>query len=77
MEKIFDIVGSLIPDEQKETIRTQIDGAVNDLFKGREKELRKTLSAKYDVDLFEDDISKAYDNGRFVLKDTVKKLRRV
>ena len=65
MEKIFEIVSSLIPEEQKDDIKSKIDGAVKENI----TQVKKELSAKYDVDFFTEDIDKAYSNKHFVKKD--------
>ena len=66
MEKVFEIVGSLIPDEQKDDIKSKIDGAVNELVKEREIELKKTLSRELGLNLFEKDVEKVFENKNFI-----------
>lgn len=78
MEKVFEIVGSLIPDEQKADIKAKIDGAVSEVVKERETEVKRELSEKFGVNLFEKDIEKAFTNDKFVRKELLdKKLQEV
>lgn len=74
MEKVFEIVGSLIPDEQKDDIKSKIDGVVNELVKEREIELKKTLSRELGLNLFEKDVEKVYANDNFVRAEKFKEL---
>lgn len=69
MEKLFEIVSSFIPDEQKDDIKSKIDGELSNLIKGRDVELKKEMSGKYGVDFFEEDVNKAFTNKTFVKKD--------
>lgn len=69
MEKLFEIVGSLIPDEQKDDIKSKIDGAVNELVKEKEIELKKTLSKELGLNLFEKEVDKVYANSNFIRKE--------
>lgn len=68
MENIFDIVSSLIPDEQKADIEAKLGGAVESIVKGKVTDVKKELSSKYKVNLFEEDLTKAYTNDNFVAK---------
>ncbi len=52
MEKLLEIVGSLIPEEQKDDVKSKIDGVL----KERDITLKKDLSKKYKVDLFSNGI---------------------
>lgn len=74
MDKIFDIVGSLIPDEQKADIKSKIDGEITKVISDNENKLKRELSAKYKVDLFQDDINLAFNEKNFIPKDKVKEL---
>lgn len=69
MEKLFEVVGSLIPDEQKADVKAKFDGVLENVLKEREVEFKKELSEKYDVNLFEEDLDKAYKNKNFVRSD--------
>ena len=69
MENVFDIVGSFIPEEQKDDIKSQIDGKVESIVKEKETELKRELSKIYGVNLFEADLDKAYGNNKFVKKE--------
>lgn len=74
MEKLFEVVGSLIPDEQKADIKAQLDGELDKLVKGKIIEIKKELSSEYDVNFFEEDIEKAYSNDNFIKKTTYNEL---
>ena len=65
MEKLLEIVGSLIPEEQKDDVKSKIDGVL----KERDITLKKDLSKKYKVDLFSNDVEKAYTNTNFIQTD--------
>lgn len=71
MEKIFDVISSFIPDEQKDNIKSKIDGELNAIVKENSKVLKRELSSKYGVNLFEEDVTKAFTNDKFVAKDTL------
>lgn len=68
---LFEIVSSFIPDEHKADIKAKIDGEVGGIVKNKETEVRKTLSKKYGVNLFEDDTEKAFSESLFVRKDVL------
>lgn len=72
---LFEIVSSFIPDEQKADIKAKIDGELGGLIKNKETEVRKTLSKKYGVNLFEDDTEKAFSESLFVKKETLETIR--
>lgn len=72
---LFEIVSSFIPDEQKADIKAKIDGELGGLIKNKETEVRKTLSKKYGVNLFEDDAEKAFSESLFVKKETLETIR--
>lgn len=69
MEKIFDIVSSFIPDEQKDDIKSKIDGKLESGKKTIETSLKKDLSKTYGVNFFEEDIEKAFDNKLFIKRE--------
>lgn len=69
MEKIYDIVSSFIPDEQKDDIKSKIDGAVDKALKDRDITLKRELSKTYGVNLFEEDVEKAFGNDKFIKKE--------
>jgi len=69
MEKLFEVISSFIPDEQKDDIKSKIDGEVSAIIKDNSKVLKRELSSKYGVNLFEEDVTKAYTNDKFVAKD--------
>lgn len=69
MDKLFEIVGSLIPDEQKADIKAKFDGELTKTLNDNEIKLKRELSSKYNVDLFEDDIEKSYKNKNFIRKE--------
>lgn len=66
MEKLFEIVGSLIPDEQKADVKAKFDGKFQEVLKEREVGFKKELSEKYDVNLFAETKEEAYKNKNFV-----------
>lgn len=72
MGKIFDIISSLIPEEQHADIKAKIDGEVNNLLNEKEVSLKKSLSEMYKVNFFEEDIDKAFTEKNFVRKDAFK-----
>jgi len=72
---LFEIVSSFIPDEQKADIKAKIDGELGGLIKNKETEVRKTLSKKYGVNLFEDDTEKAFSESLFVKKEALETIR--
>lgn len=65
MEKLFEIVSSFIPDEQKADIEAQFNGE----FTKTQNALKKDLSKTYGVNFFEEDVNKAFDNKAFVKQD--------
>ncbi|MDY0141639.1 MAG: hypothetical protein RBR97_07090 [Bacteroidales bacterium] len=71
---LFEIVGSYIPDEQKANIKAKIDGEIVNITKGNEAKLKKDLSEKYGVNLFEEDVEKAFSETAYIRKDNVKNL---
>lgn len=68
MEKIFDIVSSYIPEEQRADIKAKIDGTIGAVVKERDKIVKRELSEKYKVNFFEEDINKAFENDNFIPK---------
>lgn len=72
MEKLFEVVSSLIPDEQKEEIKAKLDNATQEVIKEREKEVKIELSKKFGVNFLEPDVNKAFNNERFVLREELK-----
>ena len=68
---LFEIVSSFIPDEQKDNIKSQIDGEVGQLVKEREAQLKTELSTKFQINFHEEDVEKAYRNKVFVKKDVL------
>lgn len=72
---LFEIVSSFIPDEQKADIKAKIDGELGNLTKSKETEIRKTLSKKYGVNLFEEDTEKAFSESLFVKKEVLETTR--
>lgn len=69
MEKLFEIVEAHLPDEQKDDIKSKIDGAVSSLIEENSKTLKKDLSSKYGVNFFEEDVNKAFDNKSFIKRE--------
>ncbi len=70
MEKLYDIVSSFIPEEQKDDIKSKIDGVVDKALKDRDIALKRELSKTYGVNLFEEDVEKAFGNDKFVKKES-------
>lgn len=68
MEKLFEIVGSFIPEEQKADIKALFDGEYNKGLVQHETQVKKDLSSKFKVNLFEEDITKAFSETNFVDK---------
>lgn len=66
MEKLFEVVGSLIPDEQKADVEAKFNGVLENVLKEREVGIKKELSEKYDVNLFAETKEEAYKNKNFV-----------
>lgn len=71
---LFEIVSSFIPDEQKADIKAKIDGEIESIAKSNETKLKKELSKKYGVNLFEEDVEKAFSETQFVKKDKVENI---
>lgn len=74
MKRLFEVVGSLIPDEQKADVEAKFNGVLENVLKEREVEFKKELSEKYDVNLFEEDLDKAYLNKNFVRSEKFEKI---
>lgn len=74
MKKIFDIVEAHLPDEQKDDIKSKVDGAISSLIEKNEITLKKDLSSRYGVDFFEEDVSKSFNNKNFVRKELLEEL---
>jgi hypothetical protein len=72
MDKIKDIVSSLIPEEQQADIIAKIDGEVTRLVDKTTTDLKNELSSKYKVNLFEEDVEKAFTEKTFIPKSLVK-----
>lgn len=72
MEKLFEIISSLIPDEQKADIKAKIDGVVQETLKEHDTEVKRELSKKFGVNLFENDIEKAFTNDKYIPKEVLK-----
>lgn len=70
MEKLFEIVSSFIPEEQKDDIKSKIDGEIDKALKEKETTLKRELSKTYGVNLFEEDVEKAYGNDKFIKKES-------
>ena len=66
---LFEIVSSFIPDEQKDDIKSKIDGQLEVITKGNETKIKKELSKKFGVNLFEEDVEKAFSETVFVKKE--------
>lgn len=75
METIYDLVSSLIPDEQKDDIKSQIDGLLEKEKSASNNKLKKELSTTYGVNFFEEDITKAYSESAYVKKDKFEELQ--
>lgn len=71
---LFEIVSSFVPDEQKADIKAKIDGEIENIAKSNETKLKKELSKKYGVNLFEEDVEKAFSETLFVKKDKVENI---
>lgn len=69
MEKLFDIVKSYIPEDKQADIKAKIGGNLETTLANREKEIKRELSSKFKVDLFAEDIEKAYKNNAFIKKE--------
>lgn len=76
MDKLLEIVGSLIPDDQKADIEAKLGGAVDSIVKGKVIDAKKELSTKYKVNLFEEDLTKAYTNDNFVAKTQIDEINK-
>lgn len=74
MDKIFEIVSSLIPDEQKDDIKSKIDGELKSVIATQDKQIKKELSSKYKINFFEEDITKAYNGDTFIQKSVYDEL---
>lgn len=68
MDKIKDIVSSLIPEEQQADIIAKIDGEITKLVDKTTTGVKKELSSKYKVNFFEEDITKAFNESAYVNK---------
>lgn len=76
MDKIKDIVSSLIPEEQQADIIAQIDGELTKLVDKTTTGVKKELSSKYKVNFFEEDITKAFNESAYVSKESLKELEK-
>lgn len=78
MEKLFEIISSHIPEDKKADIKAQFDGELEKVLKAsvdkRVNEEKRSLSDKYKVNLFEEDIEKAYKNNAFISKTKYEEL---
>ena len=67
--KIIAIVQSYIPEDKQADIKAKIGGNLETTLANREKEIKRELSSKFKVDLFAEDIEKAYKNNAFIKKE--------
>lgn len=74
MEKIFEIVKSYIPEDKQADVKAEIGGKLEATLANREKEIKRELSSKFKVDLFAEDIEKAYKNNAFIKKEDYDKV---
>lgn len=72
MEKLFEIVSSFIPEEQKADIKASFDGEYEKSLGQHLTQTKKELSSKFRVNFFEEDLSKAFED--FVDKTVYKEL---
>lgn len=70
---IYDIIDGFIPQEQKDDVKSKIDGILEKEISKKELALKKDLSTKYGVDFFQEDVNKAFDNKTFVKKELFEK----
>lgn len=70
---IYDIIEGFIPQEQKDDVKSKIDGILEKELSKKELALKKDLSTKYGVDFFQEDVNKAFDNKTFVKKELFEK----
>ncbi len=73
-DKIIELIGAYLPDEQKADTEAQIGGLVDEFQREQIIQTKKELSKKYSVDLFEDDTDKAFANNRYVPKTKIEEL---
>lgn len=74
MEDLFEIVSSYIPEEQKDDIKSKIDGKIGEIVKERSTETKRELSKKLGINLFEEDVDKVFSESKFVKKDAYTQL---
>lgn len=74
MEKLFTIVESYIPEDKQADVKAKFGGKLEAAFADREKEIKRELSSKFKVDLFAEDIEKAYKNNAFIKKEDYDKV---
>lgn len=70
---IYDIIDGFIPQEQKDDVKSKIDGILEKEISKKELALKKDLSTKYGVDFFQEDVNKAFDNKTFVKQELFEK----
>lgn len=73
-DKIIELIGAYLPDEQKADTEAKIGGLVDEFQKEQIIQTKKELSKKYSVDLFEDDTDKAFANSRYIPKTKLEEL---
>lgn len=66
---IYDIIDGFIPQEQKDDVKSKIDGLLEKELSKKELAVKKDLSTKYGVDFFQEDVNKAFDNKTFIKRE--------